>query len=147
MDPLSATANVLTLLEAVDKIRRKLISLRHAPDEWLALNNEVADLQLLIASPLQIASPSNYLLTMNRKALKSSISNSRKCGRAVLALNFIDNWRRQKRYFQILTSSLRTNSRRSTVIVASRLSTARFGFALKEKLTGSKPKFKNARSI
>ncbi|KAI4160782.1 MAG: hypothetical protein LQ342_005397 [Letrouitia transgressa] len=40
MDPLSATANVLTLLEAVDKIRRKLISLRHAPDEWLALNNE-----------------------------------------------------------------------------------------------------------
>ena len=47
MDPLSITAGSLAFLSAGGKVveqLKKLITLRHAPDELLALNNEVSDI-------------------------------------------------------------------------------------------------------
>lgn len=51
MEPLSATAGVLTILEAggvIAKGLKRLRSLKHAPDVLLALNNEVTNVALLI---------------------------------------------------------------------------------------------------
>ena len=52
MDPLSITAAIVTLLSTgstVDKALKRVIGLKDAPNVLLALNNEVADLRLLIS--------------------------------------------------------------------------------------------------
>ena len=71
MDPVGTTASVFTLLEAANKVRKTLIRLRHASDELLALNNEVADLQLCIVSHLSAVKSFDCLLIINRRDLKS----------------------------------------------------------------------------
>ena len=51
MDPLSISVGVLTILEArgqVCKGLKKLTALRSAPVAFLALNNEVADIQCMV---------------------------------------------------------------------------------------------------
>ncbi|KAG8529152.1 uncharacterized protein KY384_005787 [Bacidia gigantensis] len=52
MDPLSVTASILAILGAGGKIGKglkKVVHLKDAPDALLALNNEVADLKLVVA--------------------------------------------------------------------------------------------------
>lgn len=51
MDPLSITAAIIALIGAGGKVGtglRKLVELRNAPDSLLQLNNEVADLKLIV---------------------------------------------------------------------------------------------------
>ena len=50
-DPLSAAASILTLLGAggaVGKFLKKVVSLKHAPEILLALNNDIVDLQRVV---------------------------------------------------------------------------------------------------
>ena len=50
-DPLSVTASILALLEAggaIGKLLKKVIALKRAPDIFLALNNEIAELHNII---------------------------------------------------------------------------------------------------
>ncbi|KAK3167756.1 hypothetical protein OEA41_010885 [Lepraria neglecta] len=50
-DPLSVTGSILALLEgggAIGKVLKKVITLKRAPDIFLALNNEIAELHNII---------------------------------------------------------------------------------------------------
>ena len=81
MDPLSLTASILAVVGAGARLAQgldKLIALRGAPDELLALNNEVSDLRLVL-SKLQdteyeehweASSAANLLTRARRKLLE-----------------------------------------------------------------------------
>ena len=68
MDPLSITAGSLAFLSAGGKVveqLKKLITLRHAPDELLALNNEVSDTYSVI----------NYTEDILRRQLENGVAS------------------------------------------------------------------------
>ncbi len=51
MDPLSLTASIIAIVQisgTIGKGLKKIVNLRNAPDIFLALNNEVADLQCIL---------------------------------------------------------------------------------------------------
>ena len=51
MDPLSLTASIIAVLGAGGSVAsgiERIVSLRHAPDALLALNNEIVDFQLVV---------------------------------------------------------------------------------------------------
>lgn len=57
MDPLSCTASILTIIGTAGVVGnglKKIIALRHAPGILLALNNEVADLYILVQTVDQL---------------------------------------------------------------------------------------------
>ena len=49
MEPLGAVASLATVLSVVSNLNQLIRSLRSAPDELLALGNEVADLDLVLS--------------------------------------------------------------------------------------------------
>lgn len=81
MDPLSLTASVIAVIGAASRIAsglKRIIDLRKAPAVLLALNNEVSDLQLILAqleslAPSRTARDADQSLLQNTTLVKAKL--------------------------------------------------------------------------
>ncbi|KAI9832146.1 MAG: hypothetical protein M1819_004497 [Sarea resinae] len=74
MDPVGFAASLLTLVSAFGKLGRLIKSMHNAPDELIALSNEVADLKIVLSDVEMLDRETNLVRTTSESLTKLLIS-------------------------------------------------------------------------